>query len=93
VKSGGIDNGARVTTVNSSGASRVSPNVRDKPPALQPPNKTMTVAGAISRIGVDKWLMARLLLCPVRAAQDVHRDRFRCGALVWPSLASRCDRP
>ena len=31
VKSGGIDSGARVVTVNSSGASRVRPKVRDRP--------------------------------------------------------------
>jgi hypothetical protein len=71
LKSGGIDNGARVTTVNSSGESRVNPKVRDSELELHPHNKTTIVAGAISRIGVDKWLMAGVLRSPGQPAQDV----------------------
>ena len=67
MKSGGIDNGARVTTVNSSGASRVSPKVRVSEPAPQPLNKTTAIAGAISRTGVDRCLMAISLSETLRA--------------------------
>src|ERR1700692_4868249 len=65
-----MDSGARVTTVNSSGASRVSPKVRDSELSPQPLSKTRTVTGAVSLKANAKRVMVTSLPCRLCMTQD-----------------------
>ena len=70
---GGIDSGARVATVNSSGASCTSPKVRDSVPVSHPPRSASAVSGGIMRDTLGTGLMSAFLRSPGRKPQDLGR--------------------